>query len=181
VISINNLIKKAQTGNDKAFLKIFQRFEKDVYRMAFVYVKNSEDALDVVQEVAYQSFKKISTLRQPEKFKSWIFSITIHCAIDLIRKRKNVVNLNTNYEDYMEQGNNDHFADHIPLSITLQDLINNLKEVEKSVVMLKFYHDYTLKDIAELLDIPIGTVKSVLYRSLEKLRGEYLKGDGMNE
>lgn len=81
----------------------------------------------------------------------------------------------------MEQGNNDHFADHIPLSITLQNLINNLKEVEKSVVMLKFYHDYTLKDIAELLDIPIGTVKSVLYRSLEKLRSEYLKGDGMNE
>ena len=181
MISIDNLIKKAQKGNHKAFLKVFQRFEKDVYRMAFVYVKNSEDALDVVQEVAYQSFNKISTLRQPEKFQSWLFSITIHCAIDLIRKRKNVVNLNTNYEDYMEQGNNDHFADLIPLSITLQDLINSLKEVEKSVVMLKFYHDYTLKDIAELLDIPIGTVKTVLYRALEKLRGEYLKGDGVNE
>ncbi len=60
------LVHKAQKGNEKAFLKLFQQYEEDIYRMAFVYVKNESDALDVVQEVAYRSFKKINTLKNPE-------------------------------------------------------------------------------------------------------------------
>ncbi|WP_319005818.1 hypothetical protein [Metabacillus niabensis] len=50
------LVKKAQNGDDKAFLKLFQKLQEDIYRTAYVYVKNKDDALDVVQEVAYQSF-----------------------------------------------------------------------------------------------------------------------------
>lgn len=60
---MKRLIQKAQRGNDQAFLKIFQHYEADLYRMAYVHVKNPDDALDVVQEVAYQAFKKIGTLR----------------------------------------------------------------------------------------------------------------------
>lgn len=79
-------MKKAQKGNDKAFLKIFQQYEEEVYRMAFLYVKNQEDALDVVQEVAYQSFKNIHTLKKPEYFKTWLMKITINCAINITKK-----------------------------------------------------------------------------------------------
>ncbi|HET6872254.1 MAG TPA: RNA polymerase, partial [Sporolactobacillaceae bacterium] len=50
---MSRLVKKAQQGDDQAFLKLFQKYEEDIYRMAFVYVKNQTDALDVVQEVAY--------------------------------------------------------------------------------------------------------------------------------
>lgn len=57
LISIFQLITEAQKGDDGAFLKLFQLHEEDIYRMAFIYVKNQEDALDVVQEVAYRSFK----------------------------------------------------------------------------------------------------------------------------
>lgn len=57
-------VRKAQRGNDKAFLKLFQQYEEDLYRIAYVYVKNKDDALDVVQETAYLSFKKINT--QPQ-------------------------------------------------------------------------------------------------------------------
>ena len=75
-----NLIKKAQKGNDKAFLTLFQQYEQDIYRTAFVYVKNQSDALDVVQETAYRSFKSIKDLKEPKYFKTWLIRIAISCA-----------------------------------------------------------------------------------------------------
>ncbi|MTI80848.1 MAG: sigma-70 family RNA polymerase sigma factor [Firmicutes bacterium] len=170
------LVKKAQRGDDKAFLKLFQKYEEDIYRMAFVYVKNKDDALDVVQEVAYQSFKKIGTLRNPEFFKTWLLKITINYAINLINKNKKVVHLKPEYQDIIGAEGED-----IPLNISLKDLIDDLKEEEKSVVLLRFYHNHTFKEIAELLNMPLGTAKSILYRALKKLRKEYLKGEGVNE
>ncbi|MEW8987886.1 MAG: sigma factor, partial [Bacillus sp. (in: firmicutes)] len=61
-----SLIKKAQRGNDKAFLELFQQYEQDLYRMAYIYVKNQSDAMDVVQETAYKSFKSINELKEPK-------------------------------------------------------------------------------------------------------------------
>ncbi|UYZ00674.1 sigma-70 family RNA polymerase sigma factor [Peribacillus frigoritolerans] len=162
------LVKKAQKGNDKAFLKLYQQFEEDIYRLAYVYVKNKDDALDVVQEVAYQSFKKIDTLKKPEYFKTWLMKITINCAINVIRKNKKVVLLKSDFEALMGTEEED-----LLLSLSLQELMDFLQEDEKSVILLRFYHDHTLKEISEILEIPLGTAKSVLYRALNKLRKNY--------
>lgn len=162
------LVKKAQKGNDKAFLKLYQQFEEDIYRLAYVYVKNKDDALDVVQEVAYQSFKKIDTLKKPEYFKTWLMKITINCAINVIRKNKKVVLLKSDFEALMGTEEED-----LLLSLSLQELMDFLQEDEKSVILLRFYHDHTLKEISEILEIPLGTAKSVLYRALNTLRKNY--------
>ncbi|MFJ7309768.1 sigma-70 family RNA polymerase sigma factor [Peribacillus frigoritolerans] len=169
------LVKKAQKGNDKAFLKLYQQFEEDIYRLAYVYVKNKDDALDVVQEVAYQSFKKIDTLKKPEYFKTWLMKITINCAINVIRKNKKVVLLKSDFEVLMGTEEED-----LLLSLSLQELMDFLQEDEKSVILLRFYHDHTLKEISLILEIPLGTAKSVLYRALNKLRKNY-KGAGNYE
>lgn len=176
-MTIIRLVKKAQKGDDKAFAKLFQQYEVDIYRMAFVYVKNKEDALDVVQDVAYQSFKKIDTLKNPEYFKTWLMRMTINCAINVIRKNRKVVQLKPEYVDVV--GVTDADED-IPLSLSLQELLDALNEDEKSVVLLKFYHEYTFQEIAELLQMPLGTAKSITYRALGKLRKE-LKGDDLIE
>lgn len=140
--------------------------------MAYVYLKNKDDALDVVQEVAYQSFKKINTLKKPEYFKTWLMKITMNCATNVVKKNKKVVHLKPEYEEFIGADNED-----IPLSISLQDLIEALEEDEKSVVLLRFYHNHTFKEISELLEIPLGTAKSVLYRALNKLRKQFKEGD----
>lgn len=165
-------MKKAQKGNDKAFLKVFRKYEEDIYRMAFLYVKSEEDALDVVQEVAYQAFKNIQTLKNPEYFKTWLIRITINCAMNIVGKNKKIFHLTP------EQGTLIHSeAEDIPLSLTLESIMNNLQENEKSIVYLRFYQQYTFKEIAEVLDIPLGTAKSILYRALEKLRKELMEVD----
>lgn len=169
---IIRLVKKAQKGDDKAFLKLFQKYEEDIFRMAYVYVKNESDALDVVQEVAYHSFKKINTLKNPAYFKTWLIKITINCSLDLVKKNKKVVQLNSEYEEFIGSEDED-----VPLSITLQELLDQLNEDEKSVVILKFYEGYSFKEIADLLNIPLGTAKSVLYRALGKLRKQFKEAD----
>ncbi|MBA2174862.1 sigma-70 family RNA polymerase sigma factor [Halobacillus locisalis] len=164
---MKRLVKKAQKGNDQAFLQLFQHYEQDVYRMAYVYVKNQEDALDIVQEVAYQSYKKIDTLKQPEYIKTWLIRITINCATNLLRKNKKVVHLQTQHEKYMGTEEID-----LSLSISLRDVMEKLEVDEKSIVLLRFYHHYTFQEVADLLDLPIGTAKTILYRALRKLRYE---------
>ncbi|MFD1927672.1 sigma-70 family RNA polymerase sigma factor [Sporosarcina siberiensis] len=169
---IISLVKKARKGNDKAFLKLFQQYEEDIYRMAYVYVKNKDDALDIVQEVAYQSFKKINTLKSPEYFKTWLIKITMNCATNIVRKNKKVIHLKPEYEEFIGIENED-----ISLSISLRTLIEALEEDEKSIILLRFYQDYTFKEISEVLEIPLGTAKSILYRAINKLRKQFEEDD----
>ena len=135
-------------------------------------MKSQNDALDVVQEVAYLSFKKIHTLENPEYFKTWLIKIAINCSINLVKKNEKVIQLKPNYEDFICLEDED-----VSLSITLQELLDQLNEDEKSVIILKFYEGYSFKEIADLLNIPLGTAKSVLYRALNKLRKKFKEAD----
>ena len=136
--------------------------------MAFTYVKNQNDALDVVQETAYRSFKKIDTLKNPEYFKTWLIKIAINCAIELVRKNKKVIELKPQNEEFVGFEDED-----VSLSVTLQDLLDQLNEDEKSIIILRFYQEYSLKEISDLLNMPLGTTKSLLYRALIKLRKKF--------
>lgn len=139
--------------------------------MAYIYVKNEEDALDIVQEVAYRSFSNIKALKNPEFFKTWLLKITINCAITFLEKNKN-----RSTPAMENQGDVFLESEDLPMALTLKGLIDNLAAEEKTVVMLRFYKNHTFKEIAELLEIPLGTAKSILYRALHKLRTEFEKG-----
>lgn len=171
-----DLVKKAQKGNDNAFLTLFQKYEQDIYKIAFVYVKNQNDALDVVQETAYRSFKTIKNLKEPKYFKTWLTKIAINCSLDFLRKQKKVVQLKPELVENLSGDVNED----IDQEMTVRDLIECLSEEEKSVVILRFYEGMTFKEVSETLDIPLGTAKTILYRALNKLRNN-LKGDGFNE
>lgn len=170
---MEELVKKAKAGSSEAYYQLFQDVERDIYKMAFIYVNNKEDALDIVQETAYRSFKTIHTLKEPNYFKTWIIRITINSSLDLLRKNKFILPIK---EEQYKQYSPDREQD-LPLSITLNDLINKLDENEKSMVILKYYQEFTFKESAELLDIPLGTAKSILYRALAKLRQDLEKED----
>lgn len=164
------LIEKARKGDDMAFLQLFQTYEIDIYRMGYTYVGNKEDALEVVQETAYKSFKAIQTLKNPTYFKTWLLKIAINCSLDILRKRKKKNDFN---EDEIVHEN---FAEHLPEVFDLQQCIDYLSPDEKSVILLRFYEDLTIKEVANLLEIPLGTAKTILYRSLQKMRQQLQEG-----
>ena len=83
---MEELLRKAQRGDEKAFLELFSMYENQMYRVAFLHVKNEADALDVMQEVAYHMFKNIRSVKNAEYFKTWLTRITMNCAVDHIRK-----------------------------------------------------------------------------------------------
>lgn len=163
---MKSLVKSAQEGDDQAFLELFQKYETYIYRMAFIYVKNEADALDVVQETAYRSFKSIKNLKKATYFKSWLIRIAINCSLDLLKKEKRTVTINQEEVDYFSQAEDEN----LPLELTLQEFIHELDEQERLVVFLRFYDDFTFRQIADTLDIPLGSAKTILYRSIDKLR-----------
>ncbi|QGR00350.1 sigma-70 family RNA polymerase sigma factor [Paenibacillus psychroresistens] len=165
-MKIIELVKRAQQGDGISYLELFQLYEEDIYRTAYVYLGNQEDALEVVQETAYRSYKFIAKLKEPQYFKTWLIKIAISCSFDLLRKRKKEVQWNPEYYDSITAI--DEFD--IPLALSLQDLIELLDIEEKQVIILRFYYDFTIREVTEIMSIPLGTGKTLLYRALRILR-----------
>ncbi|EJW18677.1 sigma-70 family RNA polymerase sigma factor [Paenibacillus alvei] len=138
-MDIHKLVKKAQKGSDRAFLELFQQHEEAIYRMAYMYVKNKDDALDIVQDTAYQAFKSIDSLREPQYFKTWILRITINRALYTLKQRNKIIPFPP---EYAHQQVESSCEEDIPLAVTLQELLDELDAHEKSVILLKLSRVY---------------------------------------
>lgn len=135
------------------------------YRLAFCYVKNEHDALEILSEATYRGFINLKRLEKPEFFDTWMSRIIINCACDLLKKQ--------NRYDFHEPD------DSIParedeLSVDdrldLYQALDELAPDEKSLVILKYFEDKSFREIASILSIPESTVKTRLYRIIGKLR-----------
>ncbi|WP_235616013.1 sigma-70 family RNA polymerase sigma factor [Metasolibacillus sp. FSL H7-0170] len=166
------LLRQAQRGDDAAYIKLFQQYEQELYAMAYVYAKNKDDALDIVQECAYRSYKAIQQLREENYFKTWLIRILINCAHDLLKKRPH----------YEELHDTDLIEEPVALDtqFTLQSVMEHLSIEEKHVVLLKYYEDFTFEQIADILQLKLGTTKTILYRALKKLKAK-LEEEGMTD
>ena len=90
------LVKKAMRGNPKAFGTLIEARQETMYRIAFLYVRNEADALDVVQESILKAYKNIKSLREPKAFHSWLMRIVTNTAHDLLRQRGKQVPMEEN-------------------------------------------------------------------------------------
>ena len=163
----NRLIKRSRRGDREAFSELFTSAENEIYRIAYIYVKNREDALDIVQETAYRCFKNVGTLRVGDYFKTWAVRIAINCALDHLKKSGRTVSLEE-VGTFEEAGEDLERA--VIAKITLEDILELLDADEKSVILLKHRYGYTFAEIAAIMEIPLGTAKSVFYRAISKLK-----------
>lgn len=139
---------------------LVENYEK-YYRLAYSYVHNEADAQDIVQEAAYKAIFKSSTLKSPEYAGTWIYRIMVNEALCFLRKNSRV-----QPEAEMEAGNHtDHYRD-----FDLEEAIESLEPLEKTIITLRFFEDFKLEQIALVTNENISTVKSRLYRALRKLR-----------
>ncbi len=135
------------------------------YRIAYSYVKNADDALDIIQESIFKALVSLNTLKNPEFMKTWFYRILINCSLDFIKKQKKIITLdNEVLYSYINEFN-DTYAD-----IDLHRALDELPDNYRSIVILRFFEDLKIEEVAEILNENINTVKTRLYKSLNKLR-----------
>ncbi|MDN4524931.1 sigma-70 family RNA polymerase sigma factor [Fictibacillus fluitans] len=164
-MAANDLVKKAKRGNEKAFAELMQGEKHKLYRMAYLYVKNEDDALDVVQETIYKAYISIKKLKEPDYFSTWLTRILIHTALDFIKKNKLTVPFSEMEEFFPTRG--DRLIDE---RLDLAEAIEQLEERYKTVIILRYFNDLSIKQIADCLNCPEGTVKTNLHRAINKLK-----------
>lgn len=143
------------------------------YRFAYRYMKNPDVSIDVVQEAIVKALENIHTLRNKEYLKTWFYRILINECLTNIRKNKKIVFL----EQYDEVPYIDSTTDKKVLADIVFKAIDNLDPKYKTIILLRFYEDMMISDIAEVLKININTVKSRLYRALDMLKNELINED----
>ena len=146
---------------------IFDSYES-MYRMAYSYVRNEDDAMDIVQESAYKAIRGASAVSQPDYLKTGLFRIVIHTSIDFIRKHKQEVSC----QELAEPAAWDSYTDFDTI-----EALDVLNERERAVIVLHFFEDRTLAEVAKILDLNVNTAKTTLYRSLKKLKVQLTEGE----
>ena len=132
-----------------------------LYRLAYSYVHNENDALDIVQESAYKAVKNSHTLKNLQYAGTWIYRIVINESISFLRKQKKQET--TLYEA-------DGETEDLYQDVDLHQAFEQLALMDKTVIVLRYFEGMQLNQIAETLDENQSTVKSRLYRSLKKLK-----------
>lgn len=139
--------------------------KENVYRLAYSYVKNKEDALDIVQDSIYKALTSIELLNKPEAVKSWFYRIVVYTALDFLRKQKKVQIVDEETIESYSPGTADIYPD-----IDLEKTLDNLPHKYRSVIVLRYFEDLKIEEVAEILYENVNTIKTRLYHALQLLR-----------
>ena len=157
----SNIIK-AKNGDNEAFLELINENKLNIYRVARGILSNEHDIEDAIQNTVIKAYEKINTLKKNEFFRTWLVRILINECNEIIRRNKRVVSIN---ESNHEERYNDCYE-----NIDLTKAINSLSEELRITTVLFYFEDMSIKDIASVLNIPHGTVRSRLSRARKILR-----------
>ena len=134
------------------------------YRIAYSYTKNEEDALDVVQEAMYKALYSVENIKEVNYIKTWFYKILVRTSIDFIRKNRKYNNM-TDIDLIDETGEYDKYTD-----MDLRRALEELPIEYKSIIILRFFEDLKIEEVAIILDENVNTVKTRLYTALKKLK-----------
>lgn len=153
-------------NTEQRLVELIKTNKEKYYRVAFTYVKNRDDALDIVHNAIVKALQKLNQLRNREYLETWFYRILINESISFVRKNKNIL-----YLDELPESR-------LPISedidkeryISLYSAIDSLSPKLKTVVILRFFEDMKFEEIAEITDTKISTVKARLYKALKLLK-----------
>jgi RNA polymerase sigma-70 factor (ECF subfamily) len=177
---LTQLVVKAQQGNVKAFEQLFDRFQKQVYRMVFYRTRSQQDAEDLTQEIFIRAYKKISSLKEVDRFRTWLFSIAYNRIRDFYRKKRiqHFFSLSDLDEDALERYSSQDRENPGPIqNLIKQDFwkqvekfLGRLSKMEKEVFLLRFLDQLMIAEISRILKQSESSVKTHLYRALVKFK-----------
>lgn len=148
--------------------------EKAMYYLAFSIVKNEADAAEVISEAIFRAYKNLDTLKNIQAFKPWILRIVHNTAVEFIRKNSKTISFDE-VEPISESNENKFTA-----SLSVKEAVKSLKQPYRTVIVLYYYEDLSILQIAKITNATTVTVKQRLSRARKQLR-EILKEDFRNE
>ncbi|MDQ1316991.1 MAG: hypothetical protein QG588_640 [Candidatus Poribacteria bacterium] len=171
---IEELVQRSLNGDNDAFSQLVHKYQYAVYGLAFHYMKNFADAQDIAQEVFLEAYRKLETLKHPDKFASWLNGITKNlCKMSLRRKREEL-----SIDDISDNEVNEKLSlsqdicDQSELHDQVMESISLLPEPNRVVLTLHYIDGLSYEEIGDFLDVPLGTVKSRLHRAKRILKKE---------
>ncbi len=174
-----DLVKLAKNGEGAAFDVLVQRYQTKVTHLVYRYVHNRDTALDLVQDIFLKIYKNLVHFKGESKFSSWLFRVASNDCIDHLRRAK--VRKEQSLDHFRETGfdvQDDHRDADVAGQYEAMDVrdrvrkaLNDLPEEQRSVVVLKIYQGMTFVEIAEIIQEPVSTIKSRLYKALKALGG----------
>lgn len=158
------LVRKAVRGNPDAYGQLIRQYQEYLYRMAFLQMKNEQDALDLVGSVILKGYQNIKDLKNPEWFKTWMTRILINTAKSELKKT-------VYYEDISEALPDGRYRGvSLEEQIDLNSAIGKLPEKYRLAIVLKYFSGFSVREIAFVMNAPESTVKAYLSRARGELK-----------
>jgi RNA polymerase sigma-70 factor, ECF subfamily len=177
---IKKRIKQVIKGDQDAFAEIVEIYSNSIFQLGYRMLGNRHEAEDIAQEAFIRAYVNIKSFNQDLKFSTWLFRIATNLCIDRIRKKKPDYYLDAEVSGtdgltmYSQLSSNSPLPENelesLELHETVQKEILKLPEKYRSVIVLKYMEELSLNEISEILDMPLGTVKTRIHRGREALR-----------
>lgn len=145
------------------FCRNVRQCQNGLYHLAISILKNESDAQDAIQETLLKAYDHLNDLKQKNKFKPWLMRILINTAYEMLRKRKNT-------EEISEWTEPPADSPDLNTRITLWDTVQSLPAGYRTVIVLYYYENLTVKEIGKITDLTPDTVKKRLSRARERLK-----------
>lgn len=179
------LIKKAKEGDEGSFEALILSCKGKAYNIALRYVKNENDALDVLQESFIKIFRNLSKFNEESKFDTWVYRIVVNTCNDFLRKNKNKYNDLSLVLDDDEQETDIPDGSPPPESVLLNkehseyilDCLDKIPIDHKEILILRDIKGFAYEEISEILECSIGTVKSRISRARNNFKEVYLNNN----
>ncbi|PAE21123.1 RNA polymerase subunit sigma-70 [Bacillus sp. 7504-2] len=149
---------------EKVIADYVMKHKEQFYRLAYSYVHNQDDALDIVQD-SVQKAIRAKTLKDETAIKSWFYKIVVNTSLDFLRRRQKM----TVVDEFTMQQNLGSHMDHYE-DIDLEHALNELSPDYRSVVVLRYFEDLKIEEVADVLGLNVNTVKTRLYKALKILK-----------
>lgn len=179
-------IRQVLSGDQDAFAHLVAEYEKQVYHLCLKMVGNAEDAEDLAQEAFFKAWKGLKFYKFESSFSTWLYRLTTNVCIDHLRKQKRQAAASLTLDDE-ENGQELELPDREPMpeeqllkkerQQQLQQAMGKLEEEARLILTLRVVEDLSYEQIAQIMDLKIGTVKSRIARARERLKN-ILAGDG---
>ncbi|NLM04088.1 MAG: sigma-70 family RNA polymerase sigma factor [Clostridiales bacterium] len=171
-MEIKMLVKKAKAGDKEALLQLIMKEHEKYYKLAYVYTKNPEDAMDALEDMIVILYNKINTLRKEDAFYSWSKTILVNSCKKILKRRNKLL-----YLDQWEQPDDRNSIKNSEEAMDLEGALNKLNEHQREAIKLRYYLDYDYKSIANITNVSLGTVKSRISTGIKKLKNLLIGGE----